>query len=226
MFRRLLRSLAWAFVAFSLAAAVLWVRARHHTDVFMAAWPDGPCLLVTSHRGGWAEFTFVRDRWPSGGVGWWAKDWRGPTYVLPLGADDRGPLKMWQRPGDVFNWGPPGMRGEFSLRRGTPAVMLDSGGRVLLDRTKGLPPGVWGNVAPGSPHWGFPQTSELRVPHWSLIVTGSLLPVGIALHSVGSRLRRRFTFKEGHCRSCGYDLRASPGRCPECGAAAPEAVTT
>ena len=48
------------------------------------------------------------------------------------------------------------------------------------------------------------------VPHWA--VTGvTLLPF-----LFGRRWLRR-AVPPGHCQSCGYDLRATPERCPECG---------
>jgi hypothetical protein len=71
---------------------------------------------------------------------------------------------------------------------------------------------------------GIPFTSvrywTAGVPHWFAV--GVLaLPPALWLRR---RQRRRHARRAGLCASCGYDLRASPGRCPECGAAA--SVTT
>jgi hypothetical protein len=40
------------------------------------------------------------------------------------------------------------------------------------------------------------------------------------LDDVVAVLRRYFRHEPGRCRTCGYDLRATPNRCPECGTVA------
>jgi hypothetical protein len=71
--------------------------------------------------------------------------------------------------------------------------------------------GGWGED--GSILW------NLSVPYWMLAtVTAIPLPVGIWAWLRRGRARR--AVRLGLCRRCGYDLRASPGRCPECGTAA------
>jgi hypothetical protein len=50
-------------------------------------------------------------------------------------------------------------------------------------------------------------------PHWALVGLFGLMP---AIALIGW-LRRRRAHRTGHCRRCGYDLRATPDRCPECG---------
>jgi hypothetical protein len=58
------------------------------------------------------------------------------------------------------------------------------------------------------------------IPLWAPVGLAAALP---ALRFAGwFRRRRRPT--SGHCAKCDYDLRASSGRCPECGAAIPSAA--
>jgi hypothetical protein len=51
------------------------------------------------------------------------------------------------------------------------------------------------------------------LPLWFCLVVFSILPV-IQIHRVTRRVRRR---RRGLCPKCGYDMRASPEKCPECG---------
>jgi hypothetical protein len=53
------------------------------------------------------------------------------------------------------------------------------------------------------------------IPYWSMFLAEILLP----LRWIWAVRRQQFARKSGHCLRCGYDLRATPDRCPECGRA-------
>jgi hypothetical protein len=56
---------------------------------------------------------------------------------------------------------------------------------------------------------------DIRIRWWLLLVAN--LPLLLAAFIVAQPLLRRMRHPPGRCAKCGYDLRATPERCPECG---------
>lgn len=89
----------------------------------------------------------------------------------------------------------------------------------------------WGNFQIARPNYGPPEIYRgysVTVPWWSIVAGLLAMP---ALRAARWARRRRRA-RRNCCVACGYDLRGSPGRCPECGtipagwAQAPDARVT
>lgn len=63
------------------------------------------------------------------------------------------------------------------------------------------------------------------VPFWFLAIAVTILLL-LVLRSESRARRRRWRARHGCCVQCGYDLRASSERCPECGVVIPAAATS
>ena len=57
-------------------------------------------------------------------------------------------------------------------------------------------------------------------PFWCIAAATAALPLWWTTTRLRSRIRQRRRQRVGLCPACGYDLRASADRCPECGTAA------
>ena len=90
----------------------------------------------------------------------------------------------------------------YAVARGGDGFALLGFG-VVRPVTKDVEPGVW---------WHY----SIYVPHYAVAGVAAVMPVLWLRHERSRRRRAR----RGSCVTCGYDLRATPQRCPECGSSA------
>lgn len=202
--RRRLYTILWSLsFLLCLGAAALWLRSDWTEDQFTFTGP-GSCywrLVSSGQRRGSALVLIVGTGWPS-----WGK--------VPFYASAR----QW-----------PHLPAEFCYSVSQPADIRFAN-RVLIfeHSTGGLRFGPDGTAWPYA--WGALSQgpavvpSDVRVPyyrleiaHWAVVLLCGILPLArLVAHLYQSR-RHRHRLQAGHCRQCGYDLRASKDRCPECG---------
>jgi hypothetical protein len=182
----------------SLAAAGLWVRSYHWSDsvlwgrVVGRGEPERTILLYSG--GGGLLVSSVETTWLHGSVPSVPDDRR---FFFHRSEDDPDPPK-YVHPG-----------GAFKYRHEAWGFGVDRHSEFILG---------WGS--PGrrqKPVAGTVTSSRVYFPHWFLLAAASLPP---ALWLTRWRRERRGRARAalGLCRRCGYDVRATPERCPECGA--------
>ena len=66
--------------------------------------------------------------------------------------------------------------------------------------------------------WQYNRINAHGVPLWPIVTVLAILPMRWLI----AMFRRRVHHRPGFCDKCGYDLRATPDRCPECGMVRPK----
>jgi hypothetical protein len=124
---------------------------------------------------------------------WWWRDDHG-VGVFSTG----GRILFWHATGQ-------GSPGFMHLAHSPPIELLRPPTQGLYSSRYRI---GFGTTSKDGPHW-----RQLYLPH--VIVAMLTLVAPIRWWQLRARERRRSSL--GKCRACGYDLRATPERCPECG---------
>jgi hypothetical protein len=173
-----------------LATAVLWVRGYRVADE--VAWRRGPYTCSVRSCLGGVQVERSRD----GLFG------RSGYSRAPVQPDTR----YWDIDGDGIADGPMYGLDHFPWPQQTWECCGFAAARGQ-EITFGLRSG------PEDPEEG--RYTVVIVPCWFIAVAAGVLPIG----AFSGHLRRARRRSRGLCPACGYDLRATPGRCPECGEA-------
>jgi hypothetical protein len=133
----------------------------------------------------------------------------------------RGTLSLVaQRRTPIRNW-PPGAawRPEEALGGATwhgQHRPLGDGTQYAAFRDRPRTPVRWGRYRLDL-EGGVSEIRGVTVDYWLLALVTGAWPAWRGARLLGQRRRHRRAARAGRCLGCGYDLRATPERCPECG---------
>jgi hypothetical protein len=166
------------------------------------------CVAVVALwvRSAWVEDWIVRRRLHEP-VGPWvgATDW---MFCTNRGVAHAGVwVFVWDSTRFDFSWRGRGDGWRWEAERGRPAAS----GLGIADAL-----GFGYHAADPAPSDNETWTRSVTFPLWLPAVLFAVIPTVRGCR----HLRRRLAYARGLCRRCGYDLRATPGRCPECGSVA------
>lgn len=203
--RMLRRGKPWLFkvaaaisLTFCIATAVLWVRSYYVFEHVADAVNGGSAWAIRSGQGN--LFLDHRSNWDYE-LGW---SW-GRRLIRP----------------SPFT--------EFSVEYQTPSAGLRYlGFGVFAGTTYTWPghlyPSGWPYPPFTDPRWFKDHYHAICFPHWFLVAVFAALPIRWLILERRRRVAERA--RRGLCRRCGYDLRASPERRPECGTTVPQKAAT
>jgi len=113
---------------------------------------------------------------------------------------------------------PIGISWEFSFGTGLPDIYVPSTRLGFGYETYGSGSG---EGFTGEIHESGSIDTSYYVPFWFIIALTAPLPLFPLLSFRHALASRRGRVAKGLCLRCGYDLRATPDRCPECGTVPP-----
>jgi hypothetical protein len=187
-----------------LATAALWVRSYWRLDAISRATVEGGPGADSEAGGPTSVFTgFESER---GGL----LLYRSRQSIHRLDPPDYGKFRAEQEPhGWRHRTMPPDRYPDTEGIDDDPIVNVRFAGFLVLYERFDVVSDVQGRLVNG-------RVADLTVilPHWFLLMTLLVVPTTWWLRFHRQTMRRA----RGHCGRCGYDLRATPGRCPECGA--------